>query len=263
MTTQSERRLTKTPVNRSLVRGVEVLRAFRQGVDLLGNGDIAERTSLSKATVSRLTQTLVACGMLEHDPAARAYRLAPSVLSLAHAMRLGSPILKVAAPKMRALAEKRRVNVGLAAPDRDAMVYLESFRFNARVSLRSVVAGQRVPIELTSLGRAYLSTLDSAERRRTLDGAKRLRPNSWNTVNREVETALSLLARQDYCWASWQPSVVALATPLRVSGDQVYALNISVASNRAAERVARELRNALLDVKAEILEQLAVVDDRS
>ncbi|WP_373696589.1 hypothetical protein [Variovorax sp. EBFNA2] len=57
---------------------------------------------------------------------------------------------------MRALAEKRRVNVGLATPDRDEMVYLESIRYARRVALRHVISGQRVPMELTSLGRAYL-----------------------------------------------------------------------------------------------------------
>ena len=253
MKKQSQSYERATGLNRSLSRGIDVLRAFRQGVDLLGNSEIAERTELSKATVSRLTQTLVTCGMLEHDFAARAYRLAPPVLSLAHAMRLGSPILKIAAPKMRAVAEKRRVNVGLAAPDGDAMVYLESFRFNAKVSLRTVVAGQRVPIELTSLGRAYLSTLDSIGRKRVLDRVKGLRPGSWGAVSREVEAAMSTLDRHGFCWASWQPGVVALATPLQLSADQTYALNISVASNRAAERVARELRNALLELKAEIL----------
>ena len=92
--------------NRSLERGVEILRAFRPGSTLLGNGELAERTQLSPATVSRLPQTLVGAGLLEHDRPARAYRLAAPVLSLAHAMRTGSTVLQVAAPLMRALAEK-------------------------------------------------------------------------------------------------------------------------------------------------------------
>ena len=55
----------QSPSNRSLERGIEILRAFRPGSELLGNGDLVERTGLSKATVSRLTQTLVGCGMLQ------------------------------------------------------------------------------------------------------------------------------------------------------------------------------------------------------
>src|SRR3954470_22329525 len=90
-----------SPSNRSLERGVALLRAFRPGADLLGNGELAERTGLSRATVSRLAQTLADCGMLEHDRRHRAYRLAAPVLSLAHAMRAGSPVLNVAGQLMR------------------------------------------------------------------------------------------------------------------------------------------------------------------
>src|SRR4051794_31528785 len=82
----------QSPTNRSLERGIELLRAFRQGSELLGNGELAERTGLSKSTVSRLTQTLVGTGMLQLDRERRAYRLAPAVLSLGHAMRSGSRV---------------------------------------------------------------------------------------------------------------------------------------------------------------------------
>ncbi len=242
--------------NRSLERGIELLRAFRQGVDLLGNGELAERTGLSKATVSRLTQTLVAGGMLEHVAAERAYRLAAPVLALAHAMRIGSPILSIAGPRMRAVAEKQRVNVGLAAPDRDSMVYLESFRYNRKLSLRNVVAGQRVPIELTSLGRAYLASLSEVSRRRLLHQLKPIRPQSWNIVECEIETAIASVEKQGYCWAAWQPGVVAVAAPLVLGSERTYALNVSVTSDRPPTQVARELKVPLLELKAELLDAL-------
>jgi len=146
-------------LNRSLQRGIEILRAFGPGSDLHGNGELAERTGLSRATISRLAQTLVDCGMLERDRRRRAYRLAAPVLSLAHAMRTGSPVLAAAGPMMRKEAERHKINVGLAVADRHEMVYLESVRYSRRVSWRSVVAGQRVPMELTSLGRAYLAAI--------------------------------------------------------------------------------------------------------
>src|SRR5580765_7411646 len=139
--------------NRSLLRGMEILRAFRPGSDLHGNGELAERTGLSRSTVSRLAQTLVDCGMLERDRGSRAYRLAAPVLGLAHAMRTGSPVLAAVRPQMLKEAERHRINVGLAVADRDEMIYLESVRYSRRVAWRNVVAGQRVPMELTSLGR--------------------------------------------------------------------------------------------------------------
>ena len=147
----------RSPRNRSLERGIAILRAFRPGTELLGNGEIAERTGLPRASVSRLTQTLTAAGYLEHDARQRAYRLGAPVLSLGHALRSGSPVLRATVPLMTALARRLRINVGLAVRDSDEMVYLDSIRFNVKGAQRSVVSGHRVPIELTALGRAWLA----------------------------------------------------------------------------------------------------------
>ncbi len=243
-------------LNRSLVRGVEVLRAFRPGADLLGNGELAERTGLSRATVSRLTQTLVETGLLEHDRAHRAYRLAAQVLSLAHAMRAGSPVLNTVAPLMRALAEKMHINVGLAVPDRDEMVYLESVRYNRRVALRHVVAGQRVPMELTSLGRAYLAVAPQAMRRALLAQWRSRRPTGWGHLRDEIQSAKLSVEQRGYCSAAWQPEVIALSTPIVLADRPVYVLNVSVATTAAMDDVAQELSGPLLSLREKAIAAL-------
>ncbi|MDR3455334.1 MAG: helix-turn-helix domain-containing protein [Rhodoferax sp.] len=232
--------------NRSLERGIDILRAFKPGADLLGNGELAERTGLARATVSRLAQTLVESGMLEHDRRQRAYRLAAPVLSLAHAMRSGSPILQIAGPLMRSEAEKRKINVGLAVADRGEMVYLESVRYSRRVSWRNVVAGQRVPMELTSLGRAWLSAAGEEERRSLMDQFRERRRSGWRDLAREITSAIDSVRQQGYCWASWQPQVVALATPVVVVDRPVYVLNMSITGDVEALEVVARLREPLL-----------------
>jgi len=234
--------------NRSLERGIELLRAFRPGADLLGNGELAERTGLSRATVSRLAQTLVDSGMLEHDRRRRAYRLAPPVLSLAHAMRSGSPVLQVAGPLMRSEAEQRKINVGLAVADRDEMVYLESVRYSRRVSWRNVVAGQRVPMELTSLGRAWLSAAGDEARRRLMDLFRARRSSGWRELSREIDAAIDSVRRNGYCWASWQPQVVALATPVIVADHPVYVLNMSTTGDAEPADVVEQLHQPLVSL---------------
>jgi DNA-binding IclR family transcriptional regulator len=241
----------ESPANRSLARGVEILRAFRQGSELLGNGELAERTRLPKSTVSRLTQTLVGLGMLQHEVAMRAYRLAPAVLSLAHAMRTGSRVLTVAAPLMRRLAERERINVGLAAPDRDEMVYLESIRYARRVAFRTVVSGQRVPMELTSLGRAYLATLSMPERQDLEAVFRGRRPRTWNALHAEIEAAVLSVQESGFCAASWQPEVIALAAPL-VTSDMAYAVNVSVLTADPFDQVVRRLGPKLLTLRDDI-----------
>jgi DNA-binding IclR family transcriptional regulator len=242
-----------SPANRSLERGVEILRAFRPGSDLLGNGELADRTGLSRATVSRLTQTLVGMGMLQQEPLRKGYRLAPAVLSLAHAMRSGSAILQVAAPLMRAVAEAKRVNVGLAAPDRDEMVYLESIRYSRRVAFRNVVSGQRVPIELTSLGRAYLATTSPARRMALYEVFKARRGTQWRTLLNEIERSIRDVSQSGFCAASWQPEVVALATPI-ATAEGIYSLNVSVSTVDSMDSVVEALAAPLLDLRRQVTE---------
>jgi DNA-binding IclR family transcriptional regulator len=232
---------------------MEILRAFRPGTELLGNGELAERTGLSRATVSRLTQTLVGAGFLEHDPAMRAYRLGAPVLSLAHAMQTGSSLLQAAAPLMRALAQELRVNVGLAVADRDDMVYLESVRYNRKASLRTVVAGQRIPMELTSLGRAYLAVAPEPDRAALMAHFKARRGADWPRLEREIADALESVRRHGYCAASWQPQVVALAAPIVVSNRPIHVLNLSMSTELALPVVACELERPLLDLAQRIV----------
>jgi DNA-binding IclR family transcriptional regulator len=241
----------RSPANRSLERGVEILRAFRPGSALMGNSELCERTGLSPSTVSRLTQTLVGVGMLELDVHARAYRLAPPVLSFAHAMRSGSAVLQAAAPIMRSVAEKHHINVGLAAPDRDEMVYLESIRYNRRVALRNVVSGQRVPVELTSLGRAYLAIAPDEVRRELMAWFRQRRRAQWSTLASEIQAALDNMRQYGYCAASWQPEVVALSAPLR-SPTHPMVINVSVSTTAPLHQIERELAPTLLDMVSRI-----------
>jgi DNA-binding IclR family transcriptional regulator len=249
-----------SPANRSLERGIEILRAFRPGSDLLGNGELAERTGLSRPTVSRLTQTLVGTGLLQQEPARKGYRLAPAVLSLAHAMRSGSLVLQVAAPLMRALAQSRQINVGRAAPDRDEMVYLESIRYSRRAAFRNVVSGQRVPMELTSLGRAFLAATSDSRRTALFSLFRKRRAGQWPALAREIELAVESVHERGFCAASWQAEVVALAAPLPTP-EACYSLNVSVSTAESIDEVVRALAAPLLELKQEVLEALALRSD--
>lgn len=228
----------KAPPNRSLERGLDILRAFRPGTEHLTNGDLSEITGLSKSTVSRLTQTLVRCGFLDYDTASGGYRLAPSVLAMAHSMYHGSFLLQVATPLMAQVAREYQVNVGLAAADGDEMIYLESIRFSKRKSPRNVLTGQRLPMDMTSLGRAYLSLLDDAQRKPLIEmfSSRRCESRARQLVV-DIEAAVAEVRTRGYCVASWQPEVIAIATPLNHPIYKTHVLNISLSTVEAPEDV--------------------------
>lgn len=226
------RRIAKrlSPNNRSLDRGLQILRTFRPGSTALVNSEIAERTGLARSTVSRLTTTLVRAGFLEWDPVGMAYRLAPPVLGLAQAFRWGSSSLQVALPKMRELAESEHVNVGLAVADGDEMIYLDSVRRSRSELFRHMASGTRIPMEMTSLGRAYLGTVSATDLRRLMAIFRCRHQSNWPAIQRDIAKSIADVRRDGYCVATWQAGIFAIGAPLVIPQHPVYALNISAAN---------------------------------
>jgi hypothetical protein len=62
--------------------------------------------------------------------------------------------------------------------------------------------------------------------------------------------------RHGYCWASWQPQVVALATPVVVADHPVYVLNMSITGDAEPAEVVERLRGPLLSLRQRLVESL-------
>lgn len=246
--------------SQSLERGLVLLRAFRLGTGALTNADLANRTSLPRPTVSRLTRSLVDSGFLIYDVGERGYRLGAVCLSLALVHRSAQPALELALPLMRGLAEGRRINVGLAVADQTDMVYLDSVRRSRMGLFRRLVPGSRIPMALTSLGRAHLSALAPADRQLLM---ARFAPDygtAWPGISSAIRKSLRLIQRRGYCWAEWQAGMVAIATPLCEPNGQRYALNISLpASDGTAEHLALEQGELLMTLAHGIRERWSIL----
>jgi DNA-binding IclR family transcriptional regulator len=212
--------------NRSLERGLHLLRAFGPGVGTLSNSELAERVGLPRSTVSRLTQTLVQERFLDYLPEAGVYRLGPPLLSLGLAMQQSSDVFHIAQPLMRGVAEGRRINVGLALRDGTDMVYLTSIRKSRSEVFRHVTTGSRIPMALTALGRAHMSTLAPHELAETLRELQAKHPVQWPARKRDILAAIAMCRAHGYCSATWQTGIVSVAAPLR--GRAGHAFNVSV-----------------------------------
>ena len=238
--------------NRSLIRGIEILRCFKPGMGLLGNSELAERTGLPPSTISRLTQTLVLSGFLEHDPVRQAYRLAPTVLCLGHAFKTGSTEIRLAEPLMRKTSEKLKLNVGLAVADRLEMVYLESIRYTKNIALRTVAAGQRVPIERTSLGRAWIAQLDPGTRKQLLLELKNQKIKNWAQIEAEIHEAIESMSNRGYCVATWLPEISAISTSLKLINGSYASLNFSTPAESKLNGLLENYVPALFELKDKI-----------
>lgn len=65
------------------------------------------------------------------------------------------------------------------------------------------------------------------------------------------------MRRRGWCVASWQPEIVALATPLVLPNERVHVLNASLSTSEPANEVAQEMSAPLLALGEQIAREFS------
>ena len=78
----------------------------------------------------------------------------------------------------------------------------------------------------------------------------------WRALARDINAAVASVRENGYCWASWQPQVVALAMPLVVADHPVYVLNMSVMGDAEPMEVVGRLNGPLLNLGRRVRESI-------
>lgn len=211
----------------ALARGLEVLRCFRPGEQFLTNAELARRTAIPKPTISRLTYTLTKLGYLAYSEQLGKYQLGAGVLALGYRMLSNYDVRKLARPPMEELAEYAQASVSLGTRDRLSMVYIETCRSSANVTLRLDV-GSRIPLATTAMGKALLCVLPDSERGYLLDHVRQHDPARWPRVLAGIEQGFKDYQDLGFCISAgeWQPDVHAVGVPtFGADGEQVMAFN--------------------------------------
>jgi DNA-binding IclR family transcriptional regulator len=198
-------------------RGLAVLAAFRGGDEWLGNQEIAHRTNIPKATVTRLTHTLATERFLNHSSRLRKYRLAPAVLTLGFATAHSSDVAGLARPPMQSLADDCGVFVGLATRNDLNIVIVESCHSATRMLTLAVGNGASFPLTSSPPGLALLSGLAATEREYLLERARQRCDAAGRLALRQrfAHSAEQVLAK-GYCVAAgdWGADITVAGAPL-------------------------------------------------
>ncbi len=247
----------------ALERGLRVLRMFSSAHETLSNGELARGTALSKATISRLTYTLSRLGYLTHDPLTGLYRLGPGALALGYASLSRFDAREVARPLMQGLADHACASVALCARDGLSMIYLELRRSPTALGL-GLDIGDRIPLATTSVGRAYLATIDEAERKTLLDEIRRSDIGAWPKVRRGIEQSIRDMTERGYCTSlgEWVPEIHSVGVPLDVNSPYgVLAFNIGgLASTLPPRLIETDLAPRLIALARQVAETLGATE---
>lgn len=220
----------------ALARGLDVLRAFRRNETLLSNADIAARTGLPKATVSRLTHTLCVLDYLVNDPGSGAYRLGPGVLNLGFGVLSGLEIGDRAAALMSGLRDgpNTYITCGLGERHRLEVIYVAVRRSHENVAL-ALHVGSCLPLFRAAMGRAILVAMPAPECEAVLDLARADDPDGDSWRQKVLERARAEYAARGYVtgYGDWRNDVNAIAVPVKgPAGGQIYGLNVGGPSFR-------------------------------
>ncbi|MDR6858754.1 helix-turn-helix domain-containing protein [Variovorax guangxiensis] len=216
-----------TPGSQSLERGIRILRAFLEGAPSLSNSELVERVHLPKATVSRLSRSLVDAGMLEFNPKEEAYRLAPSCLSLGRAFQFSRSELGAINGLLKNFARENQINVGLSAYDHLHMVYITTFREGRGGQTRTVAAGLRLPIESCSPGIAFLAYLEASERAAVFAMLADRHGQEWPKLKATVNEQIRNARERGYSQASSAFGNAGVGTTVSGPQGSTYGLNAS------------------------------------
>ncbi|WP_328807403.1 IclR family transcriptional regulator [Paraburkholderia elongata] len=200
----------------TLAHGLALLNCFKVDDAILSNKDFAERTGLSKATVSRLTYTLGMLGFLRYDNTVRKYRLGAAVVSVGYPLLQGLRIRELARPLMRELADVARGSVSLGFRDRWHMVYVETARGHESPAFRPDT-GATLPILASAMGRAWLGRAESAQRAAVLEQVRVRDPAQWDAYQAGLEGALRMFAEHGVALSEgdFDREIHAVAVPMR------------------------------------------------
>ncbi|RFC68911.1 MULTISPECIES: IclR family transcriptional regulator [Mesorhizobium] len=200
----------------TLTRGLEILRAFKAEDATLGNQDLIERTRLPKATISRLTATLVSLGYLHYDDDLGRYSIGPATVSLGYSALSSSAVVHMARPLMQELANETGAAVALGMRDGAEMVYAANCRSMAPVSLQLNV-GSRLPIWRTAMGLAYVADSDPATRKQLVAQMVAAEPARKGKIIELVDQAVVDLAERGFVsiFGTWYSYINAVGVTFK------------------------------------------------
>jgi DNA-binding IclR family transcriptional regulator len=247
----------------TLAHGLDVLAAFRNASGALSNADLAERTGLSRPTVSRLTSTLTQLGYLKRDAKGR-FVLGLGVLAMAYPLLSALKVRQLARPLMRDFAAYAGGTVSIAMPFGLDFIYVETLRTTDAVAHNPDV-GFSSSMATTAAGRSLLSLYTTDELAAYVARIKAERPHEVDIVERRTLPEMERCKERGFAVSlgEWRRELFGVAAPLyRAENGDCLTVNCGIPSFRFnAEQIERECGPRMLGL-ARSIRALAAGEER-
>jgi IclR family transcriptional regulator, mhp operon transcriptional activator len=228
---------------RGLSRGLAILRVLNGLPGGIGNvSELARATGLHRTTVKRILETLRMEGLVHHKDDGTSYALGFEVRRLSEGYVAADWIDQIAAPAMLAHLRALSWPSDLATPDGGFMIVRESTHRSSLLSQHRATIGIRIPMLVSSLGRAWLSWCSDDEREATLIllGERTDVIGEMARDKKYVARFLRETRKRGYAtnrgeWLS-EASVTAIGFPIRSGEHAIGAINLVMQTNAVSDR---------------------------
>lgn len=155
---------------RGLARGLEVLRALNRVPGGIGNtSELARACALDRTTTKRLLETLRRLGFVRQGEREGQYYLTFEVRRLSEGFEDEAWVEQVARPALQDSVRELMWPCDIGTAEAGFMVVRESTHRWSALSQHRAMIGERLPMLVTAMGRAYLSACGEVEREGLLE----------------------------------------------------------------------------------------------
>lgn len=234
-------------------RVLAVLCAFSREAPALGVTEIAERLELTKSTVHRLLQVLLARGLVAQDPTRRHYTLGYRVLALAQAVPGEASLRQICRPHMLWLQSATEETIDLFVVAGDVRICLDEIESPQMLRMTAGL-GRTFPLGKGAAGKALLL-------REPEDGPLWRRVTALMAFESVERLRDDLAATRERGYArsagETEPGSASIAVPV-IAPDGVVVAAVSVAgpatrlTDEIAARHALALREAVTRIERDL-----------
>lgn len=229
------------PPVRALLRGLKILEILN-ALRCCTVSEIAHASSLPRATVVRLLETLESDGYIVRHATHGTYEPSPRVIALAEGFNADGWFVTVTTPVLRDLFEEIGWPSDVMMLRGDRMAVRNSSRQMSVLDIDRRYVGMESPLSVSGGGRAYLAYCGDAERERLLLMISNL------AERRAVRDEIEETRRRGYAIRSdkARPYIGSIAIPVMADESLVCTLNCLYLPNVAtAAEVARRCLPAM------------------
>ncbi|KEQ52715.1 IclR family transcriptional regulator domain-containing protein [Sphingobium chlorophenolicum] len=240
----------------SLARGLAVLRCFAERERPMTIAQAAEMTGLSRAAVRRCLYTLTRLGYAAQEDLS--YVLRPKVLSLGYAYLSSSSLAARAQPILDQLRDELGESCSLGVLEEDEVYYVARAEAGRIMSI-ALLAGSRLPLYATSMGRVLLAAqsreaqeayLARTELVALTAKTERSKPALLAKLEQVREEGFAIIDQE------LEPGLRSIAVPVQGRNGVIAALNVGT---QAARITTADLRTRCLSALRRGAQRLSMI----